>query len=173
MTTRTTPEVLLRSTEAEDAAGIYDLIVRSAPLERNSRYAYMLLTHYFGRTCVAATLEGRIVGACTAFVPPEREDTIFIWQIAVDESVRQLGLGLAMIRHLLKRKCCRDVKYVEATVTQSNAASRRLFESLAQGLNAAFEERVLFCSALFGPDRHEDETGFRIGPLAVSQEDKS
>jgi L-2,4-diaminobutyric acid acetyltransferase len=89
----------------------------------------------FAETCVAAERDNRLVGFVTAYRPPRRPDAIFIWQIGVDLSVRRQGLGRQMLHYLLSLPACREIAFLEATVTPSNTASRRLFQSFAQELN--------------------------------------
>ena len=72
-----------------------------------------------------------------------------------------------MLKHLLQRSATRHVKFLETTVGPDNAASRRMFQSLANDCQAAVHESDFFESALFGPDGHDDECLLRIGPITL------
>ncbi len=160
-------QVILRTPELTDAPQLYQLVGSSKPLAQNSPYLYLLLCHHFADTCVVASIGDKIVGMTTAYLIPEKTDVLFIWQIAVSPDVRKRGLAQAMLRHLLKRKSCRGVKYLEATVAPSNSAPQKLFKSLAEDLKAELHESELFPKKLFEAQAHEDEKLLRIGPLPV------
>ncbi len=109
--------------------------------------------------------EGGIVGFTSAYLLPDKPDTLFVWQVAVHQEARGLGLATGMLHWLLARDCCQAVRYLETTITPSNLSSQRLFERLAQRCGAPCERAVVFPQHLFGSDTHEEELLFRIGPI--------
>lgn len=147
-------------------AHIYRLVSECRPLDLNSVYAYLLLCEHFAQTCVLAEHAGRVVGFVSAYRPPARSEAVFVWQVAVAEQMRGGGLARSMLHELLGRDTVRDCHYLETTVTPSNAPSRRLFQSLAQELDALLVERVLFHEKDFGGGGHETEVLLRIGPFS-------
>jgi L-2,4-diaminobutyric acid acetyltransferase len=146
-------------------AAIHRLVDACKPLDLNSLYAYLLLCEHHAETCVIAEREGRPVGFLSAYVIPLREDTIFVWQVAVDASARGLGLATTMLRELLARPQVRHCAYLETTVSPSNTASRRLFHALARELDAPVDETLLFAEDHFGGEDHECEMSIRVGPF--------
>lgn len=160
-------DLRLRSPVPSDAAAITRLIEACRPLDVNSTYAYLLLCHHFADTCVVAERDGQIVGFLSAYLPPGRSDTLFIWQVAIAATVRGQGLASALIEHVLSQDSGTAVRFVEATVSPSNAASQALMQSLAR--RRAVECRVseLFPASLFdGATQHEAEELYRIGPFS-------
>jgi L-2,4-diaminobutyric acid acetyltransferase len=161
----------LRPPAQGDGAALWRLAVASEGLEANTCYAYLLLATHFADTCVLAEEHGRPVGYIAAYRPPSRPDTVFVWQIGVAPEARRRGLGKRMLRALLARPACRDVRWLESTVTPSNAASQRLFLALARDLGAACRRTAGFAAADFDGAKHEDEELFRIGPLEPEELD--
>jgi L-2,4-diaminobutyric acid acetyltransferase len=161
----------LRSPTSFDGAAIWQLVHDSGVLDINSRYAYLLLTRDFASTCVVAqrrvagAQDEAIVGFLSAYFRPEHLDTLFVWQVGVSRDARRQGLGRRMLEHLLSRDVCRRMKYLEATVSESNVASRRLFQSLARDRSVPFAFEAGFDADLFGSDQHEPEPLMRIGPF--------
>ncbi|MCK9511933.1 MAG: diaminobutyrate acetyltransferase [Pigmentiphaga sp.] len=167
-TTATHTEMVLRPPTIADGAAIHALIKACPPLDLNSAYAYLLLCHHFADTCVVAERSGTIVGYVSGYVPPAQPDVFFIWQVAVHERGRGLGLGQGMLRHLLERPAASRSRYVETTVSPSNGPSRAMFQRLAASLGTALQETALFTTDMFGPGAaHEDETLLRIGPFSL------
>ncbi|MBI2502305.1 MAG: diaminobutyrate acetyltransferase [Candidatus Latescibacteria bacterium] len=157
------PALTLRKPLLRDGAAICWLVKTSQPLERNSCYAYLLLCQHFPDTCVVAEQNGEIVGFLSAYRPPASPEVIFVWQVAVRQEARGRGVATAMLTELLSRRACRDISFLEATISPSNRASQALFRSLARQLETQCEEIPLFAADLFGGEAHEEEILFRIG----------
>lgn len=159
-------DVTLRAPRIEDATAIYDLIRRSPPLDLNSLYCYLLLCDHFRNTCITAERESVIVGFISAYIPPEKPGTIFVWQVAVDESMRHRSLATTMLEALLERELLSRARCLETTVTPSNRASMAFFRSFAGKRDAAFSTEPCYSEELFGTEDHEAELLIRIDPLA-------
>lgn len=153
-----------------DAKAVHALVDACQPLDLNSTYAYLLLCAHFAETCVIATQDGRAVGFVSAYVPPQRDDVMFVWQVAVAGPARGQGLAGRMLGELLARPAARPCNYLETTVTPSNAPSTNLFRGLARELGAPLEEKPMFKEEDFGAERHEAEMLFRIGPIRVAMD---
>jgi L-2,4-diaminobutyric acid acetyltransferase len=149
----------------EDGPAIYDLIGQSPPLDLNSRYCYLLLCSHFRSTCAVARSGDRLAGFISAYVPPESPDVLFVWQVAIDEQFRCRGLASSMLDSLLARPCLANISRIETTVTPGNRASEGLFRSFARKRGANCQFSLFFGSTLFGPQRHEKEVLFTIGPF--------
>ncbi|WP_366935614.1 GNAT family N-acetyltransferase, partial [uncultured Microbulbifer sp.] len=93
--------------------------------------------------------------------------TLFIWQVAVAEQGRGLGLAGRMLREILARPACAEVRYLETTITPDNAASWALFRSLARKLDANCVDTVMFDRERHFKGRHDSEMLLRIGPFAA------
>lgn len=144
------------------------LVRACPPLDANSAYAYLLLAEHFPDTCILAEDHDGLAGLVTGYVPPRRPDTLFVWQVAVADRVRGLGLGRQMLQALIERPELSGIHYIETTVGPDNLASRRMFAGLAQDLRAVTVEAAFFDAALFGADHHDAEPLLRIGPFQTS-----
>ncbi|WP_159888234.1 diaminobutyrate acetyltransferase [Paenibacillus puerhi] len=160
--------VRFRTPAPEDGAGVWELVQEAGTLELNSAYAYILLCDYFKETCLVAEGERGIAGFVAGFRPPGKPDTLLVWQIAVAPSARRRGLGRMLLKELLGSEPCRDIRYVEATISPSNLASRGLFIRLAQEYRSELKLSSGYPASLFpAQSGHEEEVLFTIGPLPV------
>lgn len=134
-------------------------------VDENSPYAYLMMGEFFSDTCAVAALDDRLVGFVTGFRLPDDPETLFIWQIAVDESARGTGLGGRMLDEVANRPSPPRIRHLAATVTPDNAASDRLFRSFADRWSTECQVEELFEDADFPPGDHEPELRYHIGPL--------
>ena len=117
---------------------------------------------------MVAELHGAVVGAITGYLIPERPDTLFIWQVAVGVAARGQGLALRMLDHIVDRPACRDVRFMETTITEENAASWGLFGKFAQGRDAELQHEIGFDRDAHFGGQHDTEMRVRIGPFTSS-----
>lgn len=155
-----------RNPNKYDGAAVWELIKGTGVLDLNSSYSYLMWCEVFSETSVVALKEDEIVGFISGFNHPDTPNTLFIWQVAVNESERGMGLGTKMLFELLNRNNSDDVHYVEATVSPSNAASQHLFKGLAKKLDTNCVIGDYFSSGDFPQEGHEDELLFKIGPIS-------
>jgi L-2,4-diaminobutyric acid acetyltransferase len=150
----------------EDGPELWRLARDSRVLDVNSPYSYVLWCRDFAGTSVVARPEGsgRPCGFITGFSRPTAPDTLFVWQVAVDDAYRGQGLARRMLDALGDRLAARGGGHVEATVTPDNTASTRMFESFARNRGCELTRTPLFGREHF-PEGHEPEVLFRIGPV--------
>jgi len=159
----TKDEIHIRKPLASDGYDIHQLISNSPPLDLNSVYSYYLLSEHFSDTCVVAEADGKLVGFISAYRIPQRPQTLFIWQIVVDQAQRGKRIAWRMLESLLQRYQQDEVRQVEATVNPGNAASRGLFEHLAAAHGSSLQEETFLESTAFGPEGdHESEILLRV-----------
>nr|WP_091839064.1 diaminobutyrate acetyltransferase [Marininema halotolerans] len=163
-------QVTFRKPTEEDGTAVWKLIKGTGVLDLNSSYSYLMLCKYFSETCVLAEQEGRVVGFVSAFVQPESPDVVFVWQVAVDQSQRGKGLAKSLLRNLLNREACENVRFLEATVSPSNNASQSLFKGLARDIQTTCHTSECFSEDLFPGDDHESEWTYRVGPFENIEE---
>jgi len=154
----------LRLPNLEDGKAVHELIQRCPPLDVNSSYNYFLLCSHFRDTCVVAEENDRIVGFLSAYLMPGRPETLFVWQVAVDETARGSGLSGRMLAQVMERPFCTDVTTLETTISPSNHASRRVFQRYAEKHQAQSSEETFLEVSHFGGEAHEEERLIRIGP---------
>jgi L-2,4-diaminobutyric acid acetyltransferase len=152
----------------DDAPGVYDLVDRCKPLDLNSRYCYMLVCTHFSDTSVVVEAGDTIKGLVSGYIDPKNPETLFVWQVAVDTSLRGQGVASRMLKTLLERDNLRAIRYIDTTISPSNSASQNLFRRLAAELQAGISETPCFDKSLFGGEAHEDEHLFRVGPFDLN-----
>ncbi|GAA0614162.1 diaminobutyrate acetyltransferase [Virgibacillus siamensis] len=148
-----------------DGAAVWELVEGTGVLDVNSSYSYLMWCEIFSETSIVVKKEDEVVGFISGFIRPDKPDTLFIWQVAVDETQRGHGLATRMLFELLDRELCSDVCYVEATVSPSNIASQHLFMGLAKKMDTSCVVGNYFLSIDFPRTGHEDESLYKIGPF--------
>ena len=157
---------ILRVPLAADGAGVHRLIERCPPLDLNSRYCNLLQCTHFADTSVVAEQAGEIVGFVSGYREPGRDDTLFVWQVAVAPECRRQGLAGAMLTAILERDVCRDVTHIETSITPGNEASWQSFRAAARAWCASLTARPWFSSEPHFEGEHDSEYLVRIGPIA-------
>lgn len=158
-----------RLPSANDGASVYKLISLCPPLDTNSMYCNLLQCTHFADTSVTAvpsdSKDEELLGFISGYLIPERNNTLFIWQVAVSEAARGMGLAGNMLRHILDREQCSQVRYLETTITESNQASWALFESLSKKLHTPLEKSIMFDRNEHLAGEHATECLVRLGPF--------
>lgn len=155
----------LRKPTCADGPALWRLARAAGTLDLNPPYTYLMACRNLSDTSIVAEEEGRVVGFVTGDKPVSVPETLFVWQVTVDGSQRGKGLGRRMIAAVLAREVCADVRFLETNVTPSNAASDRLFRSVADHLEAECAVLPCFPRELFPDAEHEEELLYRIGPF--------
>lgn len=158
-------EFHFRKPSKDDGAAVWELVKKTGVLDLNSSYSYLMWCEIFSETSIVAEREGETVGFISGFIHPDTPNTLFIWQVAVNESERGKGLATKMLFQLLNRESANDVEYVEATVSPSNIPSQHLFMGLAKKLDTECVMSKYFLSIDFPRTGHEDEVLYKIGPI--------
>lgn len=157
-------DIVCRPATPTDGRDMWEFVRAAGALELNPSYAYILICQHFGNTCLVAEKDGRMVGFVLAYVPPRQPDTVFVWQIGVSREVRGRGVGHKLLRQLLALDGCRNVTFLEASITPSNKPSQNLFRAFARK-NGVPCRKLPFFPAEFFPEEHEPEHLYRLGPL--------
>lgn len=150
-----------------DGPTLWRLARDSRTLDLNSAYSYLLWCRDFaGTSAVARDPSGRAVGFVIGYLRPESPGTLLVWQVAVDESARGLGIAGALLDSLSARVAAEHgLSSLETTVSPGNLASERLFASYAERHDATLTREVLFTAEEFPGGGHAPEVLHRIGPL--------
>jgi L-2,4-diaminobutyric acid acetyltransferase len=147
------------------ALGIHGLIKKSPPLDLNSSYLYLLQSFYFSNTCAVAILNEKVIGFVSGFINPKKQNSLFVWQVVIDEKFRGLGLGVELIEFILKKN--RSLDHIETTVTKENHASRKMFRKIYEKYESNISEQVLFEKTKDFMGQHESEFLIKIGPIII------
>ncbi|TVP52723.1 MAG: diaminobutyrate acetyltransferase [Halomonadaceae bacterium] len=159
--------IILRQPRSEDGYRLHQLIAACPPLDPNSIYCNLLQCDHFAATGVAAEMDGKLVGFISAYIPPQKPDTVFVWQVAVHSDARGHGLGKRMLKEIVQRPACAQVQYMDTTITDDNEASWGLFQSFARDLKAETARSVYYHSERHFDGQHDSEHLLRIGPFSV------
>ncbi|MCW8193630.1 diaminobutyrate acetyltransferase [Proteobacteria bacterium 005FR1] len=160
--------LVIREPQPRDAMRLNRLILQLSPLASNSVYCNLLQSSHFADTSALAEQGGKLVGFVTAYLHPQKPDTLFVWQVGVSEICRGQGLPRTMIQHILARPRCRGVRTLEATVSSGNSASKKMFESLARAEGAEYViEEEFYPADIFGESETFAEDLVRIEPLST------
>lgn len=162
-------KVNLKQPTAGLGSMVYKLVSECPPLDQNSMYCNLLQCHHFSATSIAAIYQSELIGFISGYIIPERPNTLFIWQVAVDKKARGIGLALKMLSELLKKPGCSEVQYLETSITAKNKASWKLFERLAKNLEVPLHKSVLFDQFHHLNDQHDTEHLVKIGPFTESE----
>ncbi|HLT91527.1 MAG TPA: diaminobutyrate--2-oxoglutarate transaminase [Woeseiaceae bacterium] len=154
---------VFRRPTAADGVRVHDLVAACPPLDANSLYCNLLQCTHFADTSIVAERDGELVGWVSGYRRPDDARTLFVWQVAVHESARGTGLGRRMLLELLDRLA--DIRWLHATVTPDNDASRALFRGVARASGAPFAEQRGFERATDFGGRHASERLIVIGPI--------
>lgn len=138
MSAPSTRNLRFRKPDPSDGSEIWSLIKDCKPLDTNSMYANLIQTDHFRDTCVVAELDGDIAGWISGHMIPET-DELFVWQVAVSEKARGLGLGKKMLQELIDRRACRNAASLKTTITRDNQASWALFKSFARSVGGSLD----------------------------------
>ena len=151
-----TDALTLRKPDATDGESIWALIKSCAPLDVNSMYCNLVQADHFADTCVVAELDGEIVGWVSGHLIPD-SDALFVWQVAVGEKARGLGLGRSMLTELVSREVCAQAKELKTTITEDNDASWALFRSFARSVGGEPDDEPHFEREAHFGGRHDTE----------------
>lgn len=159
-------EIDIRCPTVTDGAEMWRLTKATGVLDLNSSYQYLLWGRDFSATSVVAIdkTTDQLLGFITGYMRPDATDTLFVWQVAVAQAARGLGLASRMLEQLIENTSATSL---ETTVTDDNEASKRLFASMAKRHDAGHQVSALFTPELY-PDGHDTEFLHRIGPLKTA-----
>jgi len=162
---KTVEAIEVRKPRKADGSKVWNLINSIEKLDDNSMYCNLLQCSHFAGTCALAELNGEPVGWVSGYIPPEKPDTLFIWQVAVHPDVRGRGVAKSLICALLKRKVCRQVRLIHSTITRDNKASWALFRAIADELDAPLVDDAHFEREAHFGGAHATEHLVEIGPF--------
>lgn len=159
--------VTTRRPSTEDGIRLWEIARDTEVLDLNSTYAYTLWCRDFAGSSIVAEHDGEIAGFVTGYRRPDRPDTLFVWQVAVDAAHRGHGIASTLLIDLLDRLAVEGVSRLETTITASNTASQELFGSVARKRRSTLTVQDLFESHHISPDEsdpHEPEQLYVIDP---------
>jgi L-2,4-diaminobutyric acid acetyltransferase len=159
------PAAHLRRPVPSDGPAVHALVAACPPLDPNSLYCNLLQCTHFAGTSALAEAGGEVVGFVSGYRPPADPDSLFVWQVAVSGTVRGQGLGRRLMLDILARPENRGLRFVRTTITNDNAASWAMFDSLARQLGAATRRQVLFDADRHFAGQHDSEHELVIGPF--------
>ena len=158
-------DVILRKPIPQDGPSVHHLINQIPELDSNSIYCNLLQCSHFSNTSIITVEQGETVGFISGYVKPGSPETLFVWQVAVCERARGMGIASQMLKQLAERQGLAYITHLETTITASNKASWALFNRFAKQFAAPIDRSVLFNSSTHFNNEHDSEWLARIGPL--------
>ncbi|UFU05315.1 diaminobutyrate acetyltransferase [Ruania halotolerans] len=157
----TRDDLSIRGTTVADGRAMWEL-ARECGLDLNTSYAYLILAGDFSSSCRLALLGTEPVGYVLGYRPQDRPDHLFVWQVGVSARARGRGVAGRMLHDLLDTNP--DVTALEATVEESNDASRALFTAVARSRGGELTWSEGLRAEDF-PDDHPGEPRLEISGL--------
>ncbi|WP_315917775.1 diaminobutyrate acetyltransferase [Vibrio fluvialis] len=145
-----------------DGKRVHELVSQCSPLDENSAYCNFLQSTHFQSTCVVAERNGDIVGFVSAYRKPDKPNELFVWQVAVHESARGMGLAFHMLNELLTRDDLADIDVLETTITRDNNGSWSLFKKLDRANGEQGEVSTFLDETRHFDGEHDTEYLYRI-----------
>ncbi|WP_343070100.1 diaminobutyrate acetyltransferase [Aminobacter carboxidus] len=155
----------IRKPRTGDGVRVWQLIRQTPGLDDNSLYCNLLQCSHFASTCAIAESDNQIVGWMSGYIPPHQQSTLFVWQICVSAVGQRQGLAKKLIADVLARQASSQIKHIECTITECNAASWALFRSIAHKLDAPIAQRIHFSRDAHFDHLHDSEFAVTIGPF--------
>lgn len=162
-------DIVFRKPTLQDGSKVFNLIRNSPPLDTNSKYCNLLQCSHFAATSVVAEAERKVAGFVSGYLIPDQKDTLFVWQVAVADYARGVGLASRMLEQLLLRPACHDIHYIETSITDENRASWALFKAYAKKLGTDIQSSPWMDKDIHFDGQHDSETLVRIGPFNLNQ----
>tara|TARA_R110000782_G_scaffold158433_4_gene250554 strand:- start:3055 stop:3651 length:597 start_codon:yes stop_codon:yes gene_type:complete len=169
----TTNQRVLREPNITDGVAVNRLISDCPPLDSNSTYCNLLQCSHFAKTSCLLELDGEVVGFISAYLLPDKPNTLFVWQVAIAKSARKQGFARKMLSKILQRPICRHVRYLETTITKSNQASWGMFIKFAEEFNCRYSQSEQFSRETHFAGEHDDEFLLSIGPFNSGEKQTS
>lgn len=119
-------------------------------------YCNLVQAEHFRDTCVVAEVEGDIVGWVSGHMIPAR-NALFVWQVAVSEKARGMGLGKKMLLELIERDACDKASRLKTTITEDNKASWALFRGFARSIGGTMDDAPHYESTAHFDGHHDTE----------------
>ena len=149
----------IEAPDVSHGADMWRIARDSGSLDLNSSYAYLLLSRDFGRSCRVAIVDGEVIGFVVGYLRPDSVQSLFIWQIAVDQRARGQGVAACLLDDVVA--AVPEVITLETTITADNEPSQRLFTSFAERHGGVISISTLFDDRDF-PDGHDAELLYEI-----------
>ena len=148
----------IRAVRPGDGPLLHRLAADVGGLDVNTRYFYELMASMFTDTCRLARDDAGPLGFVVGVRPPDRPDSLFVWQVGVLGRARGRGVAKALLDHFVDA-AEPTPNALEATVTPGNRASRRLFASFADSRDSeiSWEPYLSADSLSDGASQHERE----------------
>lgn len=158
-------KIIFRTPLSSNAQEMKQIARDTGVLSVNSTYYYALMSRHFGETCLVVECEGQVCGYVIGYCPPDKPDTLFIWQVGVSKDWQGKGLGKKLLIALVERN---KPAFVEATIAPDNKASINLFQSVARhfGSDHIFSDTAFFSEEDLGEDETPEHL-MQIGPIEL------
>ena len=140
----------------KDGIAVHNLISNCPPLDKNSLYCNLLQCTDFSRTSIIAeSSDGDVIGFISGYIAPESPETLFIWQVALDQQYRGKGVASQMLSRLFNRH--KTLQSLKTTISPSNIPSQKLFQTFFENHGMTVKATEHFKAGVHLDSDHEDE----------------
>ena len=105
-------------------------------------YIYWIMIEYFQSLCFTAHVDDKVIGFICALHSSEK-NTVFIWQLAVNDNYRRTGTARLLCEKIIKYTEENNIRSLQFTISDKNNASISFFSRLAKYYDKSIEEITL------------------------------
>ena len=127
---------MIKNLEINDIDLVIELLSKNRPyVVPHHKYQYWILSKYHSMTSYVFIESNRIVGFLGCLQSSER-NSIFIWQICVDENHRNKGIAKKLLNKLVLAIKELEISVIDLSITEGNEASKALFVKFAKSISS-------------------------------------
>lgn len=120
----------IRRAVQEDHLKIHRFTAECPPLENYPEHVYKIILRYFGNYCFIVEEEEKVIAFAMGIVPQTLQDTYFLWDIGVDPSYQNKGIGAKLLTEIENELRKLGFRRIELTIDPTNISSQKLFEKM-------------------------------------------
>lgn len=127
---------MIKNLEIEYVDSVIELLDKCRPyVVPHHKYQYWILCKYHSKTSFVYIEANKIIGFIGCLQSSEC-NSVFIWQICVDENHRNKGIAKKLLNELTSVMKEMDISTIDLTITDGNESSRKLFSQFAKSISS-------------------------------------
>lgn len=123
----------IRAAREGDLCSIRCIVDAIRDLDKHTTYTYWVARKMFPELFLVADIKEQVVGFTFGV---QKNDCVFLWQVGVLENFRHHGIASRLIHEFINQAKQRGAVEMLVTISPSNRASKRVFESVAKDSNS-------------------------------------
>lgn len=152
----------IRNFTSEDIDKIRQFVYLCKPLTLHTPYTYWVLSTYFSDSCFILEHKGKIIGYVSSVKSTAIADTLFLWQIGIEERFREKTYSQQLIGKVVETARKQNCKFLQFTIELDNKVSLQTFISFAAKHDLKMEKigKAKYYDTL--SENHEEETVYQF-----------